>query len=111
VLASGTDYPASDSGDPRTTLNALVTRSGFDGKPKEGFFPRQAVDVTTALWSMSEAPAYAAFQEEDLGRLTIGRYADFTVLGEDPRKVPKERLLQIPVLMTVVGGKVTGTLQ
>ena len=111
VLASGTDYPASDSGDPRTTLNALVTRTGFDSKPTEGFFPRQAVDVTTALWSMSEAPAYAAFQETDLGKVTIGRYADFTVLGEDPRKAPKERLLQIPVLMTVVGGKVTGTVQ
>lgn len=109
VLASGTDYPASDSGDPRTTLNALVTRTGFDGKPKEGFFPRQAVDITTALWSMSEGPAYAAFQEKDLGKLTIGRYADFTVLGEDPRTVPKERLLHIPVLMTVVGGKVAGT--
>jgi predicted amidohydrolase YtcJ len=109
VLASGTDYPASDSGDPRTTLNALVTRTGFDGKPTEGFFPRQAVDVTTALRSMSEWPAYAAFQEEDLGKLTIGRYADFTVLGEDPRKVPKERLLRIPVVMSVVGGKVTGT--
>lgn len=110
VVASGTDYPASDSGDPRTTLNALVTRTGFDGKPKEGFFPGQAVDMTTALWSMSEGPAYAAFQEKDLGKLTIGRYADFTVLGEDPRTVPKERLLHIPVLMTVVGGKVVGTL-
>lgn len=109
VLASGTDYPASDSGDPRATLNALVTRTGFDGKPKEGFFPRQAVDITTALWSMSEGPAYAAFQERDLGKVTIGRYADFTVLGEDPRTVPKERLLHIPVLMSVVGGKVVGT--
>ena len=105
VLASGTDYPASDSGDPRTTLNALVTRTGFDGKPAEGFFPHQAVDVTTALRSMSEGPAYAAFQEQDRGKLTIGRYADFTVLGEDPRKIPKERLLHIPVLMTVVGGE------
>ena len=110
VIASGTDYPASDSGDPRATLNALVTRTGFDGKPQGGFFPLQAVDVTTALWSMSEAPAFAAFQTEDLGKLAIGRYADFTVLGEDPRKVPEERLLQIPVLMTVVGGKVAGAI-
>jgi predicted amidohydrolase YtcJ len=109
VIAAGTDYPASDSGDPRATLNALVTRTGFDGKPKEGFFPLQAVDRATALWSMSEAPAYAAFQEEDLGKLRIGRYADFTVLGEDPRRVSRERLLQIPVLMTVVGGKVVFT--
>jgi predicted amidohydrolase YtcJ len=106
VVASGTDYPASDSGDPRATLNALVTRTGFDGKPTQGFFPRQSLDVDTALWSMSGAPAYAAFQEQDLGKLTIGRYADFTVLGGDPRTVPKERLLQLPVLMTVVGGEV-----
>jgi predicted amidohydrolase YtcJ len=109
VLASGTDYPASDSGDPRATLNALVTRTGFDGKPQEGFFPHQALDVETALWSMSGGPAYAAFQENDLGKLAIGRYADFTVLGEDPRQVPKERLRHLPVLMTVVGGKVMRT--
>ena len=90
-------------------MNALVTRTGFDGKPEQGFFPRQAVDITTALWSMSEGPAYAAFQERDLGKLTIGQYADFTVLGEDPRRVPKERLLHMPVLMTVVGGEVVWT--
>jgi Predicted metal-dependent hydrolase with the TIM-barrel fold len=110
VVASGTDYPASDSGDPRTTLNALITRTGFDAKPPQGFFPNQAVDLTTALWSMSDAPAFAAFQEDDLGRLTVGRYADLTVLGEDPRQVPKERLLRIPVLMTVVGGEVMETM-
>jgi len=106
-LAASTDFPASDSGDPRTTLNALVNRTGFDGKPKGGWFPEQAVDVMTALEAMSAGNAYAAFQEDQLGRLTPGRLADFTVLGGDPRTLPPERLLDIGVTMTVVGGEVT----
>ena len=106
VLASGTDYPASDSGDPRATLSALVTRRGADDMPEGGWFPGQAVDVATALWSMSAGPAYAAFQEDLLGVLSLGRYADFTVLAEDPRSAPPERLRHIDVTMTVVGGRV-----
>jgi predicted amidohydrolase YtcJ len=106
-LASSTDYPSSDSGDPRTTLNALVNRTGFDGEPIGGWFPEQSVDVNTALQSMSAGNAYAAFQEDRLGALTIGRYADFTVLADDPREVPASELLSIDVLMTVVGGEVT----
>jgi hypothetical protein len=38
---------------------------------------------------------------------TIGRFADFTVLADDPRRVPADALLKLPVLMTVVGGQVT----
>ncbi|MGH8166114.1 MAG: amidohydrolase, partial [Woeseiaceae bacterium] len=106
VLASGTDYPASDSGDPRSTLSALVTRQGFDGRPEDGWFAGQAVDVETALRSMSAGPAYAAFQDQDLGALTVGRFADFTVLAEDPRSVPPDALRSMEVLMTVVGGEV-----
>jgi len=106
-FASSTDFPASDSGDPRTTLNGLVNRTGFDGKPAGGWFPEQAVDVDTALRSMSAGNAYAAFEEDKLGALTVGRYADFTVLATDPRQTPKEGLLNIGVNMAVVGGKVT----
>ncbi len=107
VIAAGTDYPASDSGDPRTTLNALVTRTGFDGAPQGGWFPDQVVDLDTALRLMSAGNAYAAFEEDRLGALTVGRYADFTVLADDPRMLPPADLLTIGVTMTVVGGKVT----
>ena len=56
-LASSTDYPASDSGDPRTTLNGLVNRTGFDGEPAGGWFVDQSIDVNTALQSMSAGNA------------------------------------------------------
>lgn len=106
-FVASTDYPASDSGDPRTTLNGLVTRTGFDGKPPGGFFPQQAVDVETALRSMSIAAAYASFSEDRVGPLEPGMLADFTVLSDDPREIPASGLLTIGIKMAVVGGEVT----
>lgn len=106
-FAASTDFPASDSGDPRTTLNALVNRTGFDGAPEGGWFPEQSVDVSTALSTMSAGNAYAAFEEDRLGALTVGRYADFTVLADAPGEIDSADLLQIDVNMTVVGGVIT----
>jgi predicted amidohydrolase YtcJ len=106
VVASGTDYPASDSGDPIHTLYGLVTRKSAGGEPPDGWLVEQRVDVEAALRSMSEGPAFAAFQEKDLGRLTVGRYADFTVVSSDPYEVPAEDLRKLAVGMTVVAGKV-----
>ena len=65
------------------------------------------MDVQTALRAMSAGNAYAAFEENKLGALTVGRYADFTVLADDPGDIDSEDLLQIDVNMTVVGGVIT----
>jgi predicted amidohydrolase YtcJ len=111
VVASGTDFTASDSGDPLVTLYSLVTRKGADGGPEGGFLPEQRVSVDQALRTMTEGAAFAAFQEEDLGVLSVGRLADLTVLSADPRTTPAEDLRDIRVLATVVGGQVVYTAQ
>lgn len=56
---------------------------------------------------MTIGPAYASFREKDLGELTVGRYADFTVLSADPYKIRSNALRSIAVRMTVVAGRVT----
>ena len=56
---------------------------------------------------MTAGPAFAAFQEKDLGALTVGRYADFTVVSANPYRVPSKDLRTLTVRMTVVGGHVT----
>jgi predicted amidohydrolase YtcJ len=111
ALAAGSDYPASDSGDPIATLHCLVTRQGASGKPDAGWYSEQRVDVDQALRMMTTGPAFAAFQEKDLGALTVGRYADFTVISEDPYKVRKEDLRTLTVRLTVVAGRVTYDVQ
>ena len=107
VLAAGTDYPASDSGSPFDNLYCAVTRRGADGKPEGGWHPDQSVDVDQALRMMTMGPAFASFREKDLGELTVGRYADFTVLSANPYKVSGSDLRSLAVRMTVVAGHVT----
>jgi predicted amidohydrolase YtcJ len=106
-LAFGTDYPASDTGSPIATLHCAVTRQGADGKPEVGWYSEQRVDVDQALRMMTAGPAFAAFQEKDLGSLSVGRYADFTAVSADPYQVPPNDLRTVTVRMTVLGGKIT----
>ena len=50
--------------------------------------------------------AYGAFQEDVLGSIEVGKYADLTVLSRDIMKIPETEILQTEVVMTIVGGKV-----
>ena len=106
IVPFGTDYPAADSGDPVLNLFAAVTRRGWDGRPAAGWHTSERVDVMTALRSLTLAPAFAAFEEKDLGALTVGRYADFTALSDDPRTIDADALRALKVRMTVVGGHI-----
>jgi len=106
-LAAGSDFPASDSGEPIATLHCLVTRQSAAGKPEGGWYSDQAVSVDQALRMMTAGPAYAAFQEKELGTLSVGRYADFTVLSANPYQVASDDLRTIAIRMTVVAGRVT----
>ncbi len=105
-IALGTDYPASDSGDPVLNFFCAVTRRAADGTPPGGFHPEERLPADTALRLLTAGPAFAAFQEEDLGALSPGRYADMTVFSEDPLTTPADELRDLRVRMTVVGGRV-----
>lgn len=107
ALTAGTDYPASDAGSPIANLHCAVTRQSADGKPEAGWYPEQRVNVDQALHMMTVGPAFAAFQEKDLGSLTVGRYADFTAVSANPYEVPPNDLSTLTIRMTVVAGRVT----
>ena len=50
--------------------------------------------------------AYASFEEKIKGSLTVGRLADMVVLAEDPWRVNPENIGRIPVVMTLLAGRV-----
>jgi hypothetical protein len=106
VVASGTDYPAADSGNPLVSLYCMVTRRGARGEPQGGWHPDQRVDVATALRAMTRDAAFAAFQERDLGSLVQGRRADLTVLTGDPITTSPAQLRNLAATMTIVGGEI-----
>jgi hypothetical protein len=51
--------------------------------------------------------AYASFEENLKGSLTPGKLADCVVLEHDPRAVDSDRIKNIRVLRTVLGGNTT----
>jgi predicted amidohydrolase YtcJ len=49
--------------------------------------------------------AYAGHEENIKGSIEPGKLADLAVWSEDPVTSPLQRLWQIPMAMTMVGGK------
>jgi hypothetical protein len=49
--------------------------------------------------------AYASFEEKVKGSIEAGKLADYVILGRDPHDSDPDRIKEIPVVRTVVGGK------
>ncbi len=50
--------------------------------------------------------AYAAFQEDILGSIEVGKLADFTVLDKDILECEPQEILKANAVYTIVGGKI-----
>jgi hypothetical protein len=50
--------------------------------------------------------AYAAHEEKTKGSIEPGKLADLAVWGADPMTATPAKLLQIPIVMTLIGGKI-----
>ena len=104
VLANGSDFPVELS-NPFHGLYAAVTRQGRDGEPEGGWHADQALTRAEALHSFTLAGAYAARQEDRLGSLEPGKWADFIVIDRDYFSIPAAEIDDIIVLETWVGGQ------
>ncbi|MHA2352208.1 MAG: amidohydrolase [Candidatus Thorarchaeota archaeon] len=65
---------------------------------------RVRLTVEEALRCYTMESAYSVFQENTLGSLTVGKRADFVVLSENILEAPTDKIIEIDVEMTVVGG-------
>jgi predicted amidohydrolase YtcJ len=66
----------------------------------------ERVDLTTAIRMHTIHGAFASFEEGFKGSLEVGKVADLVVLAEGLSRVPVERLREVGVAMTVVGGEI-----
>jgi hypothetical protein len=67
--------------------------------------PEQRISVPDALRAVTIEAAYSWWMEDELGSISPGKLANFTVLAEDPYAVEPERLDGIAVLGTVYEGR------
>jgi len=82
-----------------------VTRATLDGKNPKGWFPEQKLTVAEAVEAYTMGSAYAEFQEKEKGSISKGKLADMVLLSEDIFSIPPERIRDVRVLKTFVGGR------
>ena len=104
IIPNGSDAPV-ESINPLVSFHAFITRQNAENEPPGGWFPQQRLGRDEALFGMTLWPAYASFMENEVGSLSVGKYADFVILDQDIMTVPAEQVLATRVLRTVLGGK------
>ena len=105
IIAGGSDAPV-EVGDPRIEFYAATIRRGLDGFSNEAWYPKQKVTQQEALKMFTAWPAYAAFEEDDLGAIEVGKAADFTVFETDIMTASGADILKAKPVMTIVNGNV-----
>ena len=104
TLAFGSDVPV-ETVDPRLGLFAAVKRVGWDGEPREEWFPENAVTAEQALRAYTEGPALAAGVAHRAGRLLPGHDADLAAWDRDPLACEPDELREMRCVRTMVGGE------
>jgi predicted amidohydrolase YtcJ len=102
IVAGSSDAPVVPN-HPLVGIYAAVTRRAESGQvllPEESITPNQALELYTVN------AAYSSFEEKIKGSISTSKLADMVVLSDDPTSAPPEKIKDIKVQMTIIGGKV-----
>ncbi|GAB58819.1 amidohydrolase [Rheinheimera nanhaiensis] len=104
IIVGGSDFPV-ELANAFHGIHASVTRQSQDNQPVGGWLPEQKLSLTEALRSFTVDAAYGAFQEDSMGTLAPGSWADFIIIDRDIYQIPSEQLWRVEVEQTFVHGK------
>ena len=104
TLVFGSDWPVAPAS-PLYGMYAAITRQTLDNKNLGGWVPEQKVNIEQALTAYTQNGAYSSFDENIKGTLEPGKLADFVILSENLLTIKPEKLKDVKVLQTYVGGK------
>ncbi|MDJ0918866.1 MAG: amidohydrolase [Woeseiaceae bacterium] len=104
IVASGSDFPV-ELANPFHGLYAAVSRQDRAGMPEGGWYAEEVLTRAEALHSFTLDAAYAALQEDRLGSLEAGKWADFIVIDRDYFEVDVQQIDDIEVIETWIGGQ------
>jgi hypothetical protein len=108
ALASGVpfaihcDAPVTPIG-PLFTAWCAVNRLTASGRT---LGEAEKISVAEALRAITLGAAYTLKLDEELGSIDVGKRADFAILDDDPLSVPPEKLKDVGVWGTVLGGRI-----
>jgi len=103
VIAGGSDSPGYWPVDPLRDIAACVSRKMRWG---EVWVPEERISVNEAFAMHTTTASWVGFEENEKGSLESGKLADIAVLAEDPFEIQPEKIKDLKVEMTLVGGEV-----
>jgi hypothetical protein len=129
VLAFSSDWPCTWPPSPFVSIQEVATRqvwksadtANVTGQPMDGagqggavvtgaiYIPEERISVVDAVRAYTQGSAFAAFSDDRVGTLEVGKLADLAVLSQDIFSVPPETIGKTRVVTTMVGGKVVYT--
>lgn len=104
LMVFGSDVPVEPC-NPFYGLYAATTRKDLKGNPAGGWYPEQCISLEESLQAYTINCAVASGEQDVLGSLEPGKFADFVVLPEDPFKVSPEELREMKPQATVINGE------
>ncbi len=102
IIANGTDAPV-ENVDPIASYYSTVSRRMNNGRVLNG---EQRMSRMEALRSYTINNAFAAFEEDIKGSLTLGKLADITVLSQDILTIDEDEIPNTQIVYTIIGGEV-----
>lgn len=96
LLAGSSDAPAEQL-NPLWGIWAAVARKSF---------PQERLSAEEALRLYTINAAHFSFEENVKGSIEVGKFADLTVLSDNPLESQPDKIKDIKVEMTIVGGNV-----
>jgi len=98
VLAFASDWMVAE-------MNPLLGIHTALNRGDDIYDPREAISLEKAIEGYTINAAYASFKENSKGSIEVGKLADIIVLSENLFEVPANKVKDVEVLLTVVGGK------
>lgn len=104
VLSIGTDCPVEDI-NPMHNIYCAVTRKNILGN--NVYNKNEALSLDEAILGYTYKSAFMSFEENVKGLINEGYYADLVILDDDIFDLEVDKIKDVDIYMTLVGGKVT----
>jgi predicted amidohydrolase YtcJ len=85
-------------------VEIAVVRNTFK-EPDYILAPQERISVESAIRAITSEAAWQLMNEDKIGSLEVGKYADMVILEKDPRKVEPTEISEIAVLETWLNGQ------
>lgn len=103
VVAGGSDFPV-EPAEPMFGLHAAITRQDRENLPMGGWYANEAATKEQAFSMFTTDAAFAAHQEDIIGTLQPGYFADFILIDGDIFTISPKEIWSVSIEQTWVAG-------